>query len=86
MLDPEDNSTILPLQSGWGGGGVGDCGGWGRCGGRQFAEFDFLSGRLAGRVGDSGGANWSDRCLCVFCLCVHMSVFNAYSAKCPNKF
>ena len=24
MLDPEDNSTILPLQSGWGGGGVGD--------------------------------------------------------------
>ena len=72
MLDPEDNSTILPLQSGWVGGGVGDFGGGvggegdGGCGRRQFAEFDFLSGGLAGRVGDSGGANWSDRCLCVY--------------------
>ena len=55
---------------------MGHCGGWGRCGGRQFAEFDFLSGGLAGRVGDSGGSKLVRQvsvCLfvCVFiCLCL----------------
>ena len=52
-----------------GGGTAGEVRGMGGCGRCQFAEFDFLSGGLAGRVGDSGGANWSDRCLCV-CLSV----------------
>ena len=51
-------------------------GGCGRC---QFAEFDFLSGGLAGRVGDSGGANWSDRSVCLFvcvfiCLCLILTL------------
>ena len=42
MLDPEDNSTILPLQSGWVGGGVGDFGG---------------GGGVVGDGGGVGGAN-----------------------------
>ena len=86
MLDPEDNSTILPLQSGWGGVGVGDCGGGegdgggeggvGDGGGVGGANLLNLTSCLASwLVGweTLGGANWSDRCLCVclsVCSCV----------------
>ena len=52
MLDPEDNSTILPLQSGWGGGGVGDSrggeGGVGDGGGVGGANLLNLTSCLAG--------------------------------------
>ena len=50
---------------------MGDCGGRVGGGRRQFAEFDFLSGRLAGRVGDSGGS----RLVRQVSVCLFVSVF-----------